>query len=132
MRITADTNILVRALVADDPRQAKRAQETLAAASLVAISVTALCEVVWVLSRGYGVPAADVAAAMRQLIASATVVTNRPAVEAGLALLIQGGDFADGVIAHEGEALGGETFVTFDKDAARRLAALGRACTLLR
>lgn len=132
MRITADTNILVRALVADDPRQAKRAQETLAAASLVAISVTALCEVVWVLSRGYGVPAADVAAAIRQLIASATVVTNRPAVEAGLALLIQGGDFADGVIAHEGEALGGETFVTFDKDAARRLAALGRACTLLR
>lgn len=132
MRITADTNILVRALVADDPRQAKRAQETLAAASLVAISVTALCEVVWVLSRGYGVPAADVAAAMRQLIASATVVTNRPAVEAGLALFIQGGDFADGVIAHEGEALGGETFVTFDKDAARRLAALGRACTLLR
>ncbi len=30
-----------------------------------------------------------------------------------------GGDFADGVIAYEGRWLGGETFVSFDRKAAR-------------
>jgi len=39
---------------------------------------------------------------------------NRPAAEAGLALLEAGGDFADGVIAHEGRWLGAEAFVSFD------------------
>lgn len=40
---------------------------------------------------------------------------NRSAVEAGLAVLEAGGDFADGIIAYEGNWLGGETFVSFDK-----------------
>ena len=42
---------------------------------------------------------------------------NRSAVEAGLALLQSGGDFAVGVIAHEGTWLDEETFVSFDKKA---------------
>jgi hypothetical protein len=33
------------------------------------------------------------------------VIVNRPAVEAGLALLEAGGDFADGVIVYEGSRL---------------------------
>lgn len=48
------------------------------------------------------------------LLAAATVETNRPAVEAGLSVLEAGGDFADGVIACEGNWLDGETFVSFD------------------
>jgi predicted nucleic-acid-binding protein len=48
---------------------------------------------------------------------AANVAVNRPAAEAGLALLDQGGDFADGVIAFEGRSLGGEVFVSFDKQA---------------
>jgi hypothetical protein len=40
------------------------------------------------------------------------VVMNRPAVEAGLTVLDVGGDFADGVIAHEGDWLGAEEFVS--------------------
>jgi predicted nucleic-acid-binding protein len=40
---------------------------------------------------------------------------NRPAAEAGLALLDAGGDFADGVIAYEGSWLGADAFVSFDK-----------------
>jgi len=40
---------------------------------------------------------------------------NRPAVEAGLAMLEAGGDFADGIMAYEGRWLGGETFVSFNK-----------------
>ncbi len=131
MKITADTNVLVRAIVADEPKQTRLAQSALARADLIAIGPTTLCEFVWVLSRGYGIPTADIAAAIRGLIGSANVEVNRPAVEAGLALLDQGGDFADGIIAFEGASLGGAMFATFDKDAAKRLKKLGRDTLLL-
>jgi predicted nucleic-acid-binding protein len=131
MKITADTNVLVRAIVADEPKQARLAQSALARADLIAIGPTTLCEFVWVLSRGYGIPTADIAAAIRGLIGSAKVEVNRPAVEAGLALLDQGGDFADGIIAFEGASLRGAMFATFDKDAAKRLKKLGRDTLLL-
>lgn len=75
--------------------------------------------------------AADAAAAIRALIAAANVETNRPAVEAGLAVLATGGDFADGVIAYEGHWLGGETFVSFDQRAVALVAAQGRTARLL-
>lgn len=132
MRITADTNVLVRAIVADEPHQARLAQAALAEAELIAITPTTLCEFVWVLSRGYRIPLADIATAIQGLLASATVEVNRPAVEAGLALLRQGGDFADGIIAFEGASLGGETFLSFDKDAVTQLQSLGRPALLLR
>jgi predicted nucleic-acid-binding protein len=48
-----------------------------------------------------------------------------------LAVLDAGGDFADGVIAFEGDWLGGEMFVTFDKKASRILASQGRPTRLL-
>lgn len=131
MRITADANVLVRAIVADEPKQARAAQAALAKAERIAITPTTLCELAWVLSRGYAIPPADIALTIRRLISSSSVEVNRPAVEAGLALLDQGGDFADGIIAFEGAGLGGATFATFDKDAARRLKKLGRDSVLL-
>ncbi|MFA8593984.1 VapC toxin family PIN domain ribonuclease, partial [Xanthomonas campestris pv. campestris] len=42
-----------------------------------------------------------------------------------------GGDFADGVIAYEGNWLGGETFVSFDKKAVVLLTAQGQSTRLL-
>ena len=131
MRITADTNVLVRAITGDDPRQSRLAQEALAGAALVALPIPVLCELVWVLSRGYDIAAADIAAALRRLIDSATAAANRPAVEAGLAALTAGGDFADGAIAFEGRALGAERFVSFDRKAVRLLATQGVAAQLL-
>ncbi|HQU01676.1 MAG TPA: hypothetical protein PLI12_04430, partial [Acetobacteraceae bacterium] len=59
------------------------------------------------------------------------VVMNRPAVEAGLALLEAGGDFADGIMAHEGKWLGGEIFVSFDKHAVMLLSKERQATRLL-
>lgn len=131
MRITADTNVLVRAIVADEPKQARVAQSALEKAELIAIAPTTLCEFVWVLSRGYDIPLTEIATAIRRLIASANVEVNRPAVEAGLALLSQGGDVADGIIAFEGASLGATTFASFDKDAVKRLKKLGYDSTLL-
>jgi predicted nucleic-acid-binding protein len=84
-----------------------------------------------VLRKVYGLQTDDIAAAIRQLLNSASVQVNRPAVDAGLAMLEAGGDFADGVIAYEGSWLGGETFVSFDKQAVALLAATGQAARLL-
>lgn len=131
MRITADTNILIRAITEDDPKQSKRAQAALAQAELVALTLPALCELVWVLDQGYGTPRAGIAQALRGLIHAENVAVNRRAAEAGLALLEAGGDFADGVIAHEGGDLGADVFLSFDTKAVKRLAAQGRPARLL-
>ncbi len=50
---------------------------------------------------------------------------NRPAVEVCRAVLEVGGDFTDGVIAWEGSWLGGETFVSFDKQAVTLMSGRG-------
>lgn len=131
MKITVDTNVLVRAVVCDDPIQATTAAQVLTSATLIAVALPCLCELVWVLRRAYGFQTADVAAALRALLATANVEVNRPAAEAGLAVLENGGDFADGVIAYEGRWLGGDTFVSFDKKATALLAAQGHPVRLL-
>lgn len=131
MKITADTNVLVRALAGDDARQSKAAQAELAKAELVALAIPALCELVWVLSQGYKIPTADIVEAIRRLINSANVGVNRAAAEAGLDALEAGGDFADGVIAHEGKWLGGDTFVSFDRKAVKLIKASGDAARTL-
>lgn len=127
MSITVDTNILVRAVVRDDAEQALAAERCLREASLIAVTLPCLCEFVWVLRKLYGFERTEISAAIRALLAAANVEANRPAVEAGLAVLEAGGDFADGVIAHEGAWLGGKTFLSFDQKAVALLKAQGRA-----
>ncbi len=131
MKITADTNVLVRAITGDEARQSKAAQDALANADVIALALPALCELAWVLARGYRIPLPDIAGAIRQMVNSANVVVNRPAVEAGLAMLDAGGDFADGVIAYEGSWLGAETFVSFDRNAVRLIKTQGARARLL-
>jgi predicted nucleic-acid-binding protein len=131
MKITADTNLLVRAVTEDDPRQGKAAQTMLSKADVVAMTIAALCELVWVLSQGYKIPADKIAEAVRRLVNGTNVVVNRRVAEAGLAMLDVGGDFADGVIAYEGNWLGADTFVSFDKKAVRLLEAQGLSAELL-
>ena len=117
MRITVDTNVLVRALVGDDPEQAKVAKDLLLSAKQICVPITCLCELVWVLRRVYKFPNTDIIAAIRALLNAETVALDRAAAETGLTILASGGDFADGVIAHEGQWLGGERFVSFDRKA---------------
>jgi predicted nucleic-acid-binding protein len=131
MKITADTNLLVRAVTGDNVRQSKAAQAALKNADVVALAIPALCELVWVLSQGYRIPPREVAEAIRRLTNGANVVVNRPAAEAGLALLDAGGDFADGVIAYEGSWLGADAFVSFDKKAVKLIEAQGGSARLL-
>ncbi|MEQ1930636.1 MAG: type II toxin-antitoxin system VapC family toxin [Parvularculaceae bacterium] len=131
MNITADTNVLVRAIVDDNAEQCRAARDELRNADLIALTAPALCELVWVLSRGYRFSAAEIANAIRLLIDSSKVAVERPMVEAGLSILELGGDFADGVIAHQGLELGASVFASFDKRAVRLIASQGGNAKLL-
>lgn len=130
MKITADTNVLVRALTEDHAEQSKAAMLALSKAEIVALAIPTLCELVWVL-QSYKIRPADIAAAIRRLLNAVNVVVNRTAAEAGLALLEAGGDFADGAIAYEGKWLGADTFVSFDKKAVKLMKAQGGSAQLL-
>ena len=131
MKVAVDTNVLVRAVVRDDRVQGQIAAKWLRNSKLLIVALSALCELVWVLRRVYDFKAAEVADTIRSLTSADNVETNRPAVEAGLAMLDAGGDFADGVIAYEGRWLGAETFVSFEKKAVEMLKAQGVAARLL-
>ncbi len=131
MRITVDTNILVRVTVLDDRAQASLAAELLRNAEHIAIPLPALCEFVWVTMRAYHRAVGEVIEAIVAVVNSPGVATDRPAVEAGLAMLAAGGDFADGVIAFDGRRLGGEVFASFDRKATELVAAQGGDTHLL-
>jgi predicted nucleic-acid-binding protein len=123
LRITADTNVLVRAAALDDPAQSSLALDLLRNAELIAVTLPALCEFAWVLRQGYHWSGREVFGMIKTLVAGPTVQVDRPAVEAGLALLEAGGDFADGVIAFEGRRLGGTVFASFDRRVTELIAA---------
>ena len=131
MRVTADTNILVRIITRDDETQAQLARKLLTNAEVVAVPLSGLCELAWVLRSTYNFSLADISNAITTLLNVSNVAVNRPAVEAGLATLDAGGDFADGLIAYEGKWLGGDTFVSFDKKAVTLLMKQGHKARLL-
>ena len=122
---------MLRDALQDDPVQSRLARKVLESAELVVIPVPVLCELVWVLRQGYKKPAVEIANAIRVLMDSSNVAMNQPAVEAGLAILDTGGDFADGAIAYEGHWLGAEEFVSFDKQAVSLLKSQGKQARLL-
>lgn len=131
MKVIADTNVLLRITLRDDPDQARVAQDALRKATLLTICLPTFCEFAWVLAQGYKQKPSQIALAIETFLQIGIVETDRPSVEAGLALLRAGGDFADGVIAFEGRRAGGEIFLTFDKQAARLLAQSGAKTRLL-
>jgi predicted nucleic-acid-binding protein len=114
LKITPDTNVLVRAAVGDDPAQSAAAAECLRTATRIAVTLPVLCEFVWVLSRAYKRSNADISHSIRRLLATETVEADVRAAEFGLAFLEAGADFADGVIAYTGQKMGANLFVSFD------------------
>ena|ERR1700757_432074 len=132
MNVTVDTNVLVRAAVRDDKKQAEAASRLLRNADSIVVTLPCLCEFVWVVRRVYGFAREEIINSIQDLADASNVRINRPAVDAGLAVLRAGGDFADAVIAHEGKWQGGDTFVSFDNKAVSLLAKLGMQTRLLR
>jgi len=131
MKVTVDTNVLVRAAVQDDPDQAKKAVRLLKQADVIAVPLPVLCEYVWVLKSGYGYSRQEISRSIKLLINAANVNVNRQAVETGLAVFDAGGDFADGVIAFEGQWLGAKEFVSFDRKAVSIIQRIGHVARKL-
>ncbi|MGB0064033.1 MAG: type II toxin-antitoxin system VapC family toxin [Terracidiphilus sp.] len=127
----ADTNVLLRAILGDDPAQSRESRVALRSAEQVMISRHAFCEMVWVLRQGAKLPNSEISRVIRTLLETDNVVTDAAAVQAGLKAMEAGADFADGVIAYEGRWLGGETFVSFDKKAVAALEKQGQRSKLL-
>ena len=115
--ISVDTNVLVRVLANDDPKQAKRAIALLGAGP-VWITKTVLLETEWVLRYTYALDVRAIGKAFTKLLAVPGIdVEDRTAV--GLALgWHQGGmDFADALhLASSNEAT---AFATFDRRMAK-------------
>ncbi|MFC3873683.1 type II toxin-antitoxin system VapC family toxin [Neisseria musculi] len=130
MNITADTNILVRLLVNDDPAQPAAVKPILSRAGRICIPTSVFCELVWVLSHSYRFSRKDISWAVRGLLQTDNLVCHTGEILAGLALLEAGGDFADGVNKYAGRHLGADTFVTFDRKAALLLRNRGRKVTV--
>jgi predicted nucleic-acid-binding protein len=131
MKIIADTNVLLRAVLGDDAKQSRIARLALSSAAQVVLSRHALCEMVWVLSRSYKLPNDEISKTIRGLLDAENVITDSGAIEAGLKTMEAGADFADGVIAYEGRWLDGETFVSFDKKAVSAIVKQGQQAKLL-
>ena len=123
--IGLDTNILVRYLVQDDPAQSAKANEILehrlTEKNPGFVSVVAMVETVWVLDRGYGFTAQEIATAVERLLQiEVLVVENEQEVFSAMVELKQGrGSFADALIAELGARVGCTRTLTFDQKAVR-------------
>lgn len=123
--IGVDTNVLVRYLTQDEPRQAAAAAQLIERRLSVDdpgfLSTVVLAEVCWVLRRLYGVSPAELADALQDLL-SVPVFTfeSRGAVLNALARMREhGGEYADALIQEVATAAGCLVTCTFDRAAAR-------------
>jgi predicted nucleic-acid-binding protein len=129
---TADTNVIVRIIEGDNQQQTAAALNLMAKSTKVIIPVVVFCEVAWVLRSVYKRNWSFIATAIRSLLENAKVVAEDDAVLAGLRMLDDGGDFADGVVQYSGNLLAGgpSTYASFDQAAVSRLAARGIAAMI--
>ena len=115
-----ETNVLVRYLVQDDPRQGRRAADFIEAAGSgeeqILIGNIVLCELVWVFESAYGYKKAEIADALEKILqAAAFRFESKDIVRAALSeYRASSADFADCLIGRIHRSLGCETTVTFD------------------
>jgi predicted nucleic-acid-binding protein len=119
--IAFDTNVLVRLLVKDDPRQGRRAaalvERALDASEAVFVPELTLVEAVWVLDRSYGFDRSEIAGVLSRLIASRDVeLEDRDRIHRALGAYERGrGGFSDYLIREQARAAGCKTVHTFDR-----------------
>ncbi len=123
--IGIDTNILVRYLTGDDPKQSPAAEKFLkkhcTAEDQGWIGVIVLCELVWVLARGYKYTRDEIATVIAQLLETTEFeLEDTGCVRRALRVYEeQGGDFSDALIAARNTAAGAEHTYTFDQRASK-------------
>lgn len=116
--VAVDTNVLVRLLTGDEPKQASAAQ-SLFASEPVWIAKTVLLETAWVLGSLYGFSEEAIRAALTKLLGLDNVrVEDESAIAAALALVAHGIEFADAM--HLSSRPPDTVFISFDKIFVRR------------
>ena len=125
--IGLDTNVLVRYVMQDDPRQSPRATrliESLSADEPGFVPVVALMELVWVLAGSYALDRAQIATVLNTLLRSKEMVVDRAdLVTQALQRFGAGGaDFADALIERIAAAAGCSTTMSFDAGAVKAAA----------
>ena len=115
-----DTNVLVRYLTQDDPRQARRANafiaSEIASGGRLFIASVVLCELVWVLRGAYAFDKATIARTLERVLATAQFeIDERDVMLRSLEDYRTGrGDFADYAIGHLAREAGCSDTATFD------------------
>ena len=122
--IALDTNVLVRYMMQDEPKQSPRATRLIEALTGEApgfVPVVALVEVVWVLTGSYGLDRAQVSEALEGLLRSRELRLDRAdlIVRALRRFSAGGADFADCLIERIAADAGCTDTMTFDAGAAR-------------
>jgi predicted nucleic-acid-binding protein len=123
--IGLDSNILVRYLTQDDPRQSARAAEILERRLTESdpgfVSVVAMAEIVWVLDRAYEFTPREIAGAIERILqADVLVVEYEQEVFTAMIAFKRGlGSFADALIAELGKRAGCGHTLTFYRKALR-------------
>ena len=122
--IGLDTNVLVRYVMQDDPKQSQKASrviESLTAETPGFVPVVALVELVWILISCYGLTHEEVSRALDGLLRAKEIVLER-AEQVSQALRTFGtssADFADCLIERTSAATGCGKTMTFDAGAAK-------------
>lgn len=126
--IGLDTNVLVRYLAQDDPKQAARAtrliEQELTASKPGFVSLVVLAELCWVLARLYGASQDEIRQTVDDLLGTPQFHLERREVVQAAVQRAKGGTaskagFVDALIAQTVQAEGCSHVVTFDKAAVR-------------
>jgi predicted nucleic-acid-binding protein len=121
--LAVDTNIIVRLLTDDDPRQVAQARRLVQRESIL-IPKTVMLEAEWVLRRAYGFASSRIAAAFTDLLALPNIqCEDANTVEDAIQWMARGMDFADAL--HLASARSAGRLATFDRrliNQARRIA----------
>jgi predicted nucleic acid-binding protein len=112
-----DTNILVRHLTGDPPAMSRRATAYLAAARELLLTDLVVAETVYVLESFYETPRAQVAEAIRSLLAFDAIVTVDPALVLRAVEVYETAriDFAEAYLVACAESTGVGEIVSFDR-----------------
>ena len=118
--IAADTNLLLRAIVDDDPKQGAIARRWLSVNERQGILVDhiVLVEMVWVLRARYAQPREEIVRVLELLLATGGIIVPEESLvrEAVIAYAAGTGDFADHLIRSRANARGASPVATFDQE----------------
>jgi predicted nucleic-acid-binding protein len=122
--IGLDTNVIVRYIIQDDPKQSRLATsfiEQLTAASPGFVSLVTVTELVWVLEAAYSLTRNQIVDVLVNMMNIEVFKVERVAVVAAAVRSFKAGraDFADCLIERSSSNAGSEGTMTFDRAAAK-------------